>query len=281
MQHTSNTLYKSGRCFSDLIPNADRAESVDDWAVFETALKWRRLSKGLKINGHVVTRYQVREALSYVNLVTGEIIAAEEASRLGITVAGHVGEKTLRREIVLSGMRPEARSLAQFCLKFRNKRRGVTPGFDKLCHWYAVYADKRPDNVRRLLPALRNAGIMAGESLVGVEWQVSGSKTNAATHLNEDSNAERVFGDLMAQKGAAVTFECKRLMFDLTDTLATAPEWAEVVDAENEVYAAWGGTLPSNPAPQSGMTRAKEAALLSAIELLTKHRGTYSPEAAA
>ncbi|WP_309831789.1 hypothetical protein [Caballeronia sp. LZ065] len=233
------------------------------------------------MNGHIITRYRVREALSYVNLVTGEIVTAQEAPKLGITIAGHIGEKALRREIVLTGMRPEARAFAQFCLKFRNKRRGVTPGFDKLCHWYAAYANKRPDNVRRLLPSLRKAGVMAGESLVGVEWQVSGSKTNAASHLNEDPNAGRIFGDLIVQRGAGLSFECKRLMVELTDELASTPEWAEVVDAENEVAVAWGGTAPTILAPQPRLTRTKEAALLSAIDLLTKHRGMYSLEATA
>ncbi|CAN7579119.1 hypothetical protein [Paraburkholderia hospita] len=277
MQHPSSTLYKNGRCLADIITTCGRIESTDEWAVFETVQKWRRLAKPLRLNAKTVTRYQVREAASYVNLVTGEVIPAADAAKAGLSVAGHVSEKMLRRESVLGGLRPEARAFAAFCLKFRNKRRGVTPGFDKLCHWYAALYGKRADNVRRLLPGLRQAGVMAGESLVGVEWQISGSKKSAADHLSEDADAEHQFGLMLANKGAGITFECKNLMATLTGKLA-APAWAEVMEAEYEMYLASGGEpdrADPEPITAANITPAQEAALLRAMAFLTAHSHAY------
>ncbi|MGF6921721.1 hypothetical protein [Paraburkholderia sp. 40] len=283
MQHPSSTLYKHGRCLADLITTCDRVESVDEWAVFETVQKWRRLAKPLRVNGLTVTRYQAREAVSYVNLVTGEVIPAADAGKAGLSIAGHVSEKMLRREAILGALRPEARAFAAFCLEFRNSRRGVTPGFDKLCHWFAELTGKRADNVRRLLPALRKAGIMAGESLVGVEWQISGSNKSAAYHLKEDADAKHKFGLMLANKGAGITFECKNLIATITGKLAD-PVWATDAVGEFEAEATLaallsGGTLPKKPLNRK-ITQERERALLRAVVLLAEQGLTGVPETA-
>jgi hypothetical protein len=274
MQPT-NTLYKNGQCLADLIRAAQRPDSVDDWAVYEVEARWRRMPAPLKVNGHTVTRYKSVSAKSYVHLPTGEIISASEAASHGIGIAGDIGEKASRRITILAGLRPEVRAFAQFCLRFLNKRRGVTPGFEKLCHWYAMLTGKQAKNVRRLLPKLREAGIMAGESLVGPDWQVAGKNTTAADHLNEDDAALSIFGELLARHGAPITLTCQHLLTVIAGRLPHTPHWAEVMEAEYQMYLASGGEPEASaaaPLTASNITPAQEAALMQAITLLDAYR---------
>jgi hypothetical protein len=261
-----------------MIRDTKRADSVDDWAVYEVDARWRRMPKPLKVNGHTVTRYKSVTVRSYVHLPTGEVLPASEAATHGIGIAGDVGEKASRRISLLTGLRPEVQAFAQFCLKFLNKRRGVTPGFDKLCHWYAELTGKQTKNVRRMLPKLREAGIMAGESLVGPDWQIAGKNTTAADHLNEDDTAHAIFGEMLMRRGAAITLTCQKLLVAITGRLPNAPHWAEVMEAEYEMYLASGGE-PDAPALEPitavSSTPVQEAALLQAIALLAAHKHAH------
>ncbi|REE19476.1 hypothetical protein B0G71_2573 [Paraburkholderia sp. BL27I4N3] len=274
MQPT-NTLYKNGLCFAELIRSTSQRDSVDDWAVYEVDARWRRMSKPLKVNGHTVTRYKSVTVKSYVHLPTGEVIPASAAATHGISIAGDVGEKACRRINILAELRPEVRAFAQFCLKFLNKRRGVTPGFEKLCHWYALLTGKQAKNVRRMLPKLREVGIMAGESLAGPDWQVAGKNTTAADHLNEDDTALATFGEMLMNNGAATTLTCQQLLAEITGRLPSTPHWAEVMDAEYEMYLASGGKpdrVHPEPITAANITPTQETALLRAMAFLTAHQ---------
>jgi hypothetical protein len=274
----TNTLYKNGHCLADLIRNTNQRDSVDDWAVHEVDARWRRMPKPLKVNGSTVTRYKSVTAKSYIHLATGEVIPASEAATRGISVAGDVGEKASRRISIIGQLRPEVRGFAQFCLKFLNKRRGVTPGFEKLCQWYALLTGKQSKNVRRMLPKLREVGIVAGESLVGPDWQVAGKNTTAADHLNEDDTALATFGELMVKIGAPITLACQQMLTEITGRLPCTPHWAEVMEAEYEVYLATGGEpdrIDPDPITAANITPAQEAALLRAMSFLTAHKHVW------
>ncbi|MFM0131760.1 hypothetical protein [Paraburkholderia sediminicola] len=267
----SINAYKNGRCLADSINSAEpRADKPDDWAVHGTRKVWRRLSKPLRINGRITSRYQCLEATSYVNLRTGEVIPAEQGEQHGLTIIGAVGRKAMAREQVLLSMRPEARAFARFCLEFRNKRRGVTPAFDRLCHLYAALHEKRPQDVRRYLPALEKAGIKAGESVLGVDWQIGGSKVSAAAHLKEDQQAEATYARMCRERGMPINAEVKRLMTSLSGRLHAVPCWAKAVEAERVVAAQFGGP-PVESYTQAGKHIPRVGDLLRAVEFLTKH----------
>jgi len=105
-------------------------------------------------------------------MATGEIIPAQQASIPLLDLRTKLAEK----EASLRSLRPEVREFAYFVLCFANKRRGITPGIDSLCHWYAGITGKRADNVRRYVPKLEQAGILAGDNLLGKLWQRTGGK---------------------------------------------------------------------------------------------------------
>jgi hypothetical protein len=264
-------MYKNGQCLADCISRAEpRADRPDDWAVHGTRKVWRRLSKPMRIDGRMSSRYKCVKVTSYVNLRTGEVIPVEHGEQRGLTVIGAVSRKAMAREQVLLSMRPEARAFARFCLEFRNKRRGVTPGFDKLCHLYAQLNGKRPQDVRRYLPALEKAGIKAGESVLGVDWQISGSKVSAAVHLKEDQQAEATYARMCRERDMPIIAEVKRLMTSLSGRLRTTPCWAEVIDAERAVSEQFGGP-PVEPHMQTGKYVPLVGDLLRAVEFLTQH----------
>lgn len=109
----------------------------------------------------------VKNVTEYVDLSTGEIIPSAELNipTLDMRLKLHARTKALR------SMRTEVRRFAVFVLGFANNRRGITPGINTLCIWYAGLHGKRPSDVRRYIPALRNAGVLAGESLLGKQFQ--------------------------------------------------------------------------------------------------------------
>ncbi|AWI80604.1 hypothetical protein CEW87_15265 [Parazoarcus communis] len=108
-------------------------------------------------------RLQVTE---YVDTSTGEILTAEEVRKLGVKEIR--ADARMRRERALAALRDEVRQFAEFVLSFRNGRGAFTPGMDQLCKWYAFMLDRRPDNVRRLIPKLAEGGIV--EQTPHGEW---------------------------------------------------------------------------------------------------------------
>ncbi len=124
---------------------------------------------------------KIKKVLEYINAETGEILPNEDMPVLSI------GDKVAERVQILESLRPEVRSLAEFVLKFSNKRRGITPGIDELCRWYAELAGKRPDNVRRHIKTLLEAKVLMNENLLGPAFQRTGR--SARDHLSEAEDA--------------------------------------------------------------------------------------------
>lgn len=133
----------------------------------------------------------IKGVREYMDATTGEIIPAEELSIPTLDLR----TKQADREAALHSLRPEVRSFAYFVLKFANKRRGITPGIGTLCIWYADLHGRRAQNIRRYIQRLTEAGILAGENLLGPLFQQTGG--SARTHLSEESHASTVYGRML------------------------------------------------------------------------------------
>lgn len=123
---------------------------------------------------------KVRSVREYVNIETGEIIPAEQLRIPALDLR----EKLPARSAALGALRHEVRKFAEFILQFANKRRGITPGIDTLCQWYAELHGRQAGHIRRYIKPLTEAGILAGESLLGTLFQRTGGR--ARDHLGEE-----------------------------------------------------------------------------------------------
>ena len=157
--------------------------------------KVKKLDSPIIMNGQKVRAIEVRKVAEYVDTYSGEIFTAKEAKALGLQEIDY-GLLALRREAILGGLRKEVREFAMFVLKFRNKRRGVTPNAQELCRMYAELYNKRSDNVRRLLDTLKKKGILESDELLSPEFQISGVNTTAKDHLAEMFIAEITYEKL-------------------------------------------------------------------------------------
>jgi hypothetical protein len=136
----------------------------------------------------------------YVDRETGEILSnRERGTRIKCPVI-HFSERCLQRHAILDSLHPEVRAFAVFVLKFRNLRRGITPGISTLCRWYAILTDRQACHVRRYVPKLRQSGVLDGDSLVGPLFQIPGKQTSALDHKQEDIVAEFRFADMLLAK---------------------------------------------------------------------------------
>lgn len=136
------------------------------------------------LNGIGITRYKAPRIAEYVDMESGEIIAAdalkdhpEFTGNLELPPEFHFSEAVLQRAFILDSLRKEVRGFASFVLAFRNQRRGVTPGVDTLVRWYAQIAGKQASHVQRYVKRLEVAGILAGSSLLAPLFQVAGMST--------------------------------------------------------------------------------------------------------
>lgn len=166
--------------------------------------------------------------IEYIDLSTGEIIPAKDAD-IGPSI--NVSAKVKSREAVLSKLRPEVRAFALFVLDFRNARRGITPGINTLCHWYAELTGKRSDNVARYLPKLYEADILAGENVLGKLWQFTSKRR---TELAEDVSAFAKFRTeyLTGKRGPLRGRGPARCS-------ANRPNWMEHAESAFHGYEAW------------------------------------------
>jgi len=128
-------------------------------------------------------RGSVKKVTAYVDLETGEIIPAGNVRIPKVDVAKRIKEK----EAALKSMRPEVRKFALFVLRFRNRRRGLTPDLDTIGRWYSELCGKQVSHVRRYYPALRRAGILAGSNVLSPAWQMH--TTRSKEHVAEDGHA--------------------------------------------------------------------------------------------
>ena len=165
---------------------------------FTVKLIPRRLKSPLRLPGDAreVTLYRAPEVIEYCDTSTGEILRADVVHRSrNFTKPIHFSELVLQREAILKGLRQEVRDFAVFVLKFRDQRRGITPGINTLVKWYADLTGKETFHVKRYLPQLTKAGILAGESLVGPLFQVAGRRTTARDHLAAPAVAGQRYAD--------------------------------------------------------------------------------------
>lgn len=170
------------------------------WTV---VMKFREIDQPIMLKCKKVTSYQAPVITEYVDTHTGEILEAKALrDNKELWPAFDFSERCLQRECILNNLRPEVREFALFVLRFKNQRRGVTPGFGQLVKWYAELTGKRADNVRRFIKPLEEAGIVAGDSLLGPLFQIAGKSVAAWEHLCEDSNAySRLMLILLRQRG--------------------------------------------------------------------------------
>lgn len=172
---------------------------------FTVVMNWREIDTPIMLRGKKVTCYRGPVITEYVDTCTGEILEATELRKgkdknKELWPELHASERCLQREFILNSLRPEVREFALFVLRFRNQRRGVTPGFDRLVRWYAELAGKRADNVRRYIKPLEKVGIIAGDSLLGSLFQITGNSVSPREHLCEDSTASSRLGLMRVQQ---------------------------------------------------------------------------------
>ena len=188
----------------------------------------KKLSTPIRINGEQIVRYKAPCITEYVDMETGEIIAAaalkDNPKVLPTDVWPTVrsSERMLQREFILGSLREEVREFAEFVLQFRNQRRGVTPGVDQLVKWYAILTDKQACHVRRYVKPLEEAGVIAGSAVLGPLFQIAGKGTTASAHLSEDFHASLNFMLALINRHAASRPEVIR---------ETVPPYAAIVQA--------------------------------------------------
>lgn len=144
-----------------------KRKHIARYAATVVGMKRRSLSRPILFNGKVISAYLAPEALEYVDIDTGELWAASALlNDPGGPKPFYFSEFVLMRLTILNELRPEVRAFAEFVLKFRNKWRGITPGMGKLVQWYATLSDKRPQDVRRYVKRLEEAGICKGDTML-------------------------------------------------------------------------------------------------------------------
>jgi hypothetical protein len=165
--------------------------------------RWRRLTLPMMQAGKRIEKYLAPVVVEWLDIGTGEILSDADACKDGrFQYPLRVSERCHQREYVLASLRPEVRAFALFLLRFRNRRRGITPGVETLVKWYAQYTNKRPENVRRNVPRLLDVKILEGDSLVGKLWQITDA---SATHIAEDAEAGQRFAAMqMVRHGVRV-----------------------------------------------------------------------------
>lgn len=166
--------------------------------------KNKRLQIPILMNGSevfVIPDYSVSE---YIDIQTGEIIQAEIVHKECNIKELDYGVLVMQRQYLLSKLRKEVREFALFVLKFRNKRRGITPTIRVLCKWYAELNDMLPKNVYKYIGRLQEGGILSKDNpdVMAPLFQISGSNTTAKAHLSEMSNANSLFITMLINKSS-------------------------------------------------------------------------------
>lgn len=157
---------------------------------FAVATVARELDPPIEWRGSKVHSYDAPQ-LIVCDLETGELLR----------VAGwYFVERHLQRETILQRLRAQPQHFARFVLRFRNYRRGTTPGPAQLARWYADLYGLRPDNVRRYIAPLKAAGVLESETLMGPLFQLSKADKRAGEYLAEECEAGTKFARMWARK---------------------------------------------------------------------------------
>lgn len=171
----------------------------------------RNVKELMLIQGGAVKRYLAPVITEYVDMETGEIIPAENLrNNPELWPEMRTSERLYQRAYFLKSLREEVRKFAQFTLKFRNQRRGVTPGIETLIKWYAFLYGKRPCDVRRYLRVLIEKEFLVHEGLLNPLFQRAGKKAVARDHQSEEFVAGGTFLLMcMKQKNEGIPFDMK------------------------------------------------------------------------
>lgn len=170
----------------------------------------RDLPEAIIYGGKRIDSYLALKVTEYVDTETGEIFPAKNLLKSKRLREIHAGEFALTRSMLLAALRPEVRPFAEYVLKFRNARCGITPGINTLATWYAELHGKRASNVRRLIPALYKGGILAGESLASPLFQY-GRGARGSHHVSEEARAQVVRHETHTEYRKTLIFGPKRL----------------------------------------------------------------------
>ncbi|CAJ0787930.1 hypothetical protein LMG18090_02187 [Ralstonia mannitolilytica] len=140
---------------------------------------------------------KIKAVTEFIDMASGEVIPVAVVQMTPLDLRG----KQAKKDAALASLRPEVRKFALFVLGYANNRRGLTPGIDTLCHWYAGLAGKQPQHVRRYIPKLAAVGILDGENLLGLLFQRTGG--TARSHRGEEVRAaDRFLRDRLSGKFA-------------------------------------------------------------------------------
>lgn len=203
-----------------LLSEADSAPRYQPYSIVK---KTRNLDSPIRLDGKATTRYKAPCIAEYVDVQTGEIIAAAALKdNPEVWPTFHHSERVLQREFILGSLHKEVREFAVFVLQFKNQRRGVTPGIEQLVKWYATLSGKQACHVRRYVKPLEEAGVIAGSSVLGPLFQIAGRNVGASKHLGEDAEAARKFMLALMKKNAASRPEVIR---------EATPSYAAIVQA--------------------------------------------------
>lgn len=152
------------------------------------------------LKGQVSHRVEKLTA-TWIDPKTGDKFTEKEAKALGYPAFDY-GIMILQKEYILSTLSQEARLFAEFVLKFRNKRRSLTPGISELCLWYSKYSGRRSDNIRRNINQLIDAGILSGDNpdVLMPLFQWNDKKAIPTDYLSEMFVAKNTFDKLMRSR---------------------------------------------------------------------------------
>lgn len=134
----------------------------------ELAVYSLKINKSGKVTGIKELVHIGRKGLG----ATGEIFNAGDLKIQHLDLASLYSS----RSKVFNKLRAELQNLVTYVLLFRNHRRGLTPGFKKICTWYAELKGVRPDNITRHGKRLKELGILVSDTSLGPLWQKTGAR---------------------------------------------------------------------------------------------------------
>lgn len=192
------------------LPHAIERFDHTRWVVYTVVHEPRVCQQPMWADGKTVTEYLAPRITEYVDLSTGEIAPASNVEFRGVRPI-RFSEMVLQRAYVLEKcIRSELKPFARFVLRFRNFRRGVTPGLLTLARWYAELTGKNPSDVRRYVKRLREAGITGDGDLMAPLFQMTSRKLTARDHLQESGRAHMDYAYLWMRKAYEVPRERAR-----------------------------------------------------------------------
>lgn len=177
--------------------------------VFQTKKKRVKIQLPIIRNGK---KHLTAESVDveWVDVDTGEILSKSDVTKLGLVVYDY-GIMVLQREYIINSMRKEVKEFALFVLEFRNQRRGITPGIDELCHWYARFTGRKHFHIRRMVPNLIEAGVLSKDNndVVMPLFQFRGNGKSSTSFLTEMEDAKRKLIDMEVKRDSIQFLDTK------------------------------------------------------------------------